>query len=396
MKKYLLFLGCLAAISAHAQQDKKQKLTTQKEEKAVVTGFLKNAPNDSIITLYEPYSGEVDTAFIKNQRFTLNMPMPKGGSMYILKVGRNPDPKTGGMILYLESGKMHIEGNGTTLKNVKLSGDKWAKEWMEVADFLDESKGSGKILAETKAKYFKAMEIGDEDAADEYNRVGDSLMKIQNRKIRSFIQSHPNSGVTGYLATCYIKNRKERDSIVAGMGEHAKSSRIMKRFLFPGKYDPRPMTLSVDTASAPSGKKGVITIGKAAPDFSVPDADGKMLSLADFKGKYLFIDFWASWCGPCKPQIPFLKAANEKFKDKNFVMLAVSLDSKKEAWTKAIEKHELTWLNASHLKGWAEPVAVAYGISAIPSNVLIGPDGTVLAMGLYGDMIEKQLEALIK
>lgn len=397
MKKYFLILSCLPAFSAYAQQDGRQTFSTQKEEKAVVTGYLKNAPNDTIVHLYEPYSGEVDSAFIKDERFALNMPMPKGGSMYILKVGKNP--VANGMIVYLESGKMHIVGKGISMKDVKLSGDKWSREWAQAHQILDESKGNGKMLAETKAKYFKAMEVGDEDAANEYNRVGDSLMKIQNRQIRSFIKNNPNSGVSGYLLTCYVKNRKERDSIVATMGEHAKNSRIMKRYLFPGKYDERPMTLTaeaVDTSATAVLKKGQVVIGRPAPDFSVPDVDGKLITLADFKGKYLFLDFWASWCGPCKPQIPFLKAANDKFKDKNLVMLAVSLDSKKEAWLKAIKNHDMNWLNASSLKGWAEPAAAAYGASYVPFNVLIGPDGTVLAMGMYGDGIEAQLSKLIK
>ena len=396
MKKLLLILGCLSTLGAFAQQDLPQNFSNLKKDMAVVTGYLKGAPNDTIVRLYEPYSGEHDSAFLKNGRFTIKMPVKKGGSMYILKVGQNPDPYKNGMIMYVEGGMLHVAGKGMALNDVKLSGDTHSKEWQEVWGMLDIKKGDSKKLFELEKQFRKASAIGDEDAADEINRQADSLMKIRNKWIRNWIATHPNSGVSAYLATCYIRSPKEKDSIMQKLGQHAKDSRIARRYFSPGKYDAPPMTLGLTPADTSAAALNSIAVGKPAPDFSVPDVDGKTIALADFKGKYVLLDFWASWCGPCKPQIPFLKAASEKFRDKNLVVVGVSLDSKKESWLKAIEKHGLNWINASNLKGWSEPVARAYGASAIPFNVLIGPDGTILAMGLYDDAIDKKLSELVK
>lgn len=147
--------------------------------------------------------------------------------------------------------------------------------------------------------------------------------------------------------------------------------------------------MSAGEAAGP--KKGAV-----APGISLPDVNGKTVSLADFKGKYVLVDFWASWCGPCKGQIPFLKAANDKYKNKNFVVLGVSLDSKREAWVKGIEKDNLDWLHISGLKGWDDAAAKAYGIGAIPANVLIGPDGTIVEKNLMGEALEAKLSELLK
>jgi thiol-disulfide isomerase/thioredoxin len=168
----------------------------------------------------------------------------------------------------------------------------------------------------------------------------------------------------------------------------------LQRYYHPGKIDPSPLTLKIgdDVAPATAGK---VKVGALAPVFQIPDVDSNMVSLASFKGKYVFIDFWASWCSPCIKMVPHMKEVNAKYKGKNFVMVGVSMDTKKEAWVKAIKQYELSWLNVSNLKGWAEPVATQYGVTFIPANVLIGPDGNVIANDLYGDALNKKLEELL-
>ncbi len=395
MKKHLFLLACLPALGTFAQ-DGKQQFSTKNEKKAVITAYMENSPNDTLVQLYEPYSGEYDSTRIKNHRFTLNMPMPKGGSIYVLKIGTDPDPMADITLVYVEDGKMHITGKGKKINDAKFTGDKWVKEWQEVWKLASGVKGISKQVNDLEAQLMKANEIGDEDAANSFARQRDSITAIRKEAMLDWVRKNPNSGVAGYILTCFVPNLAEKDSLIATLGQHAKESRIVQRHLNPGIVDPSPVSIKANTAEEANAKFAAVAPGKDAPDFSVPDVNGKILTLKDFKGQYLLLDFWASWCGPCKPQIPFLKAANDKFKNKNLVMLGVSLDSKKEAWLKAIESHDLNWINASSLKGWAEPIAQAYGASAIPFNVLIGPDGKILAMGLYGEDIDKKLSEIIK
>jgi peroxiredoxin len=397
MKKYCLFLCCLPALGVLAQQqDGKNTFSTKTEKKAVITAHLENLPNDTLVMLYEPYSGEFDTTRVKNHGFTLSMPMPKGGSVYIIKVGDAEVNSGNFRIVYVEDGKMDLVGKEPALNKAKVSGSKWVKEWDQAFAMANAQEGLGKKLYDLDGNIKKAYEVGDEDAATAYLQESDSLRKIQKKQMLEWISKNPDSGVTGYLITCFVPSMGEKDSLIAGLGPHAKSSRIIQRYLNPGKIDPSLMSFKLNTAEEGDAQFSVVATGKPAPDFSIPDVDGKIITLADFKGKYVLLDFWASWCGPCKPQIPFLKAAKEKFIDKNLVVLGISLDSKKEAWIKAIASHELNWINASSLKGWAEPVAQAYGASAIPFNVLIGPDGKILAQGLYGEDIDKKLSEIIK
>ena len=136
-------------------------------------------------------------------------------------------------------------------------------------------------------------------------------------------------------------------------------------------------------------------VGQPAPLFSMADSDGKMINLVDFKGKYVLIDFWASWCGPCRKENPNVVNAYRKYHDKGFEILGVSLDTKKEAWLGAIKADGLTWNHVSDLKGWANAAAAVYGVKSVPASFLIGPDGKVVAKNLRGEELPKKLESVL-
>ncbi|WP_419213625.1 redoxin domain-containing protein [Maribacter sp. X9] len=133
-----------------------------------------------------------------------------------------------------------------------------------------------------------------------------------------------------------------------------------------------------------------------AQGFTMDDPNGDPVSLDSYKGKYVLLDFWASWCAPCRAENPNVLAAYEKFRDDDFTILAVSIDTDREAWLKAIKEDGLPWTHISDLKGSDNRAAKAYGVNAIPDNFLINPEGKIVGRGLRGKALHDKLQQLIK
>jgi peroxiredoxin len=136
-------------------------------------------------------------------------------------------------------------------------------------------------------------------------------------------------------------------------------------------------------------------IGKQAPDLALPDVNGRPVPLTSFRGKYLLVDFWASWCGPCRAENPNVVKAYNEFKGKNFAILGVSLDKEKAAWQEAVRSDNLDWSQVSDLKFWSSKAVETFKFDGIPFNVLIDPQGKVIAESLRGDDLENKLKEVL-
>jgi peroxiredoxin len=138
-----------------------------------------------------------------------------------------------------------------------------------------------------------------------------------------------------------------------------------------------------------------LSIGREAPNFTQNDPDGNPISLDSFRGQYLMIDFWASWCTPCRIENPNIVAAYEKYHDKGFEVLGVSLDRDKSAWLKGIADDNLTWPQVSDLQFWNNEVSRLYSISSIPSSLLLDPNGIIIGKNLRGEELHAKLAELL-
>ncbi|UCJ06610.1 TlpA family protein disulfide reductase [Chitinophaga pendula] len=147
-------------------------------------------------------------------------------------------------------------------------------------------------------------------------------------------------------------------------------------------------------AQAPQGE-GLLP-GATAPDFSMPDVNGKQVSLSSLRGQYVLLDFWASWCPNCRREHPNVINLYNKYKNKNFTVLGVSLDEHKEKWLQAIARDRLPWTQVSNLQGWTGRIQQdIYQLNVLPTNFLLDPAGRIIARDLRGDILDIQLAALL-
>ncbi len=143
-------------------------------------------------------------------------------------------------------------------------------------------------------------------------------------------------------------------------------------------------------------KMRLLAVGQPAPEISLPNPEGKIVPLSSMKGKYVLVDFWAKWCGPCRHENPNVVSAFQKYKDKGFTVYGVSLDRNREEWLQAIQQDKLTWTHVSDLKYWQSEAAKTYNITGIPFSLLLDPNGVIIAKNLRGAALHQKLEEIFK
>ncbi|MBE7178240.1 MAG: AhpC/TSA family protein [Mucilaginibacter polytrichastri] len=341
----------------------------------VVNGEVKNAKNIKKVYLYQADSvqmNKIDSTILNDKSEFIFKRIAQEASLYKLQVGDayfDFIAKNGDAIDFSTDW-------ADTTRNYAIKGSDDSEKLKELNTINQKYNGQTTGLI---AEYQKAMQAAP-TKGDSLNAVFvprmNVILKGFGDEILKFMDENKNS-LAGFYAA-YTLDPNEYEPQLIKYAESVKDK-------FPGNPTVRAFINHMEAVKP-------VAVGATAPDFTMPGVNGKPVKLADFRGKYLLIDFWASWCGPCRQENPNVVKAFNQYKDKGFTILGVSLDESEGAWKNAIKADGLDWAHASELKRFNGPVVEQYQVQAIPTNFLLDKDGKIVAKNLRGPALEEFLQ----
>ncbi len=358
MKYLFTLLFFYQTICMHAQQ-----------KSFIINGSISNAEG-KYIYLNSKSKSINDSSLVKEGKFvfTGTLKVPDLISLSIL--GKK-------IPSFLTYGQLILKIEGANFDKITATGQKPAIEFNEIKLFLDSFQNE---LYITNQLHREASKLKDTILMKSLGKTNDEINRTKSLAAKNWAIHHPNSFMSPILLQSEIRSLPlvEIEAIANKFTLEIKESTEGKALIELIK------------------SKKAIKISQVAPMFSQLNTNKQLFNLQTLKGKYVLIDFWASWCAPCRVQNPSLLKLYEDFKAKNFEIVGISLDEKKAEWVNAIKTDQLSWINVSDLKGWKNEVAKMYGITAVPSNFLIGPDQKIIAININPTSLKSTLIELIK
>ncbi len=357
--KHLFFLLCFVPAILFAQ-------TPHFTIKGSVTGLKEGG--EVKLTSTQEGAQLLAKAPIKNGAFTIEGTVPEPGLYWITIGSEQPQH------IYVENGLISISGTKANIKNLAVEGSGSHK------DFDLFRKQFNPLIGELNAAAAQLQKARNDREKQTFMVRYDSLTKLVDNAVATFVAQKPLSYVTPFVlfVTAQINDNvmvmENRFHMLDTSIQHSGIGQSLAQYIAYNK---------------------VGSIGTDALDFTQADPSGNPVSLSSFKGKYVLVDFWASWCRPCREENPNVVKAFNKFKNKNFTVLGVSLDQEKEAWEKAIKQDKLAWTHVSDLQFWNNAVAQQYRVQSIPQNFLINPAGKIIAKNLREEELQTRLCELL-
>ncbi|KAA1243968.1 TlpA disulfide reductase family protein [Aquimarina sp. RZ0] len=369
MKKIILLTIILLSIAC------------EKQEKGYSISAETNGFDDGVIVYVNAVSESnrptiIDSTTIQQGKFKISLPPVEENDFNYLTF----KDIQGNVLFLAENNPIKMTVYKDSLRSTVIKGGSENKLFFE---YLGKMTAYSKEKQEISNQYQIASKLKETDKASKLAVKQEEINRNEKEYRREFAEKHSNSLVAVMALTDLINlkalSAKKVKEIYTTVEDSLKSSRL-------GKNLDRLIAASI----------GKIDIGSEAEDFSAPTPDGNLLSLKESLGKITIIDFWASWCKPCRAENPNVVRIYNKYHDKGLNIIGVSLDRNKDHWTRAINNDNLDWNHVSNLKFWQDPIAKSYGVRSIPATFILDETGKVIAKNLRGPALETRISELLE